>query len=83
MKSISTTASLKNEAVIPGDCDASYLFVSVMTALDEDGAMPPDGKGERLNEEEIRAVAQWINEGAKIGREKGKRGSDDTDRSKC
>lgn len=72
----------KNDVVIPGDWDASYLFVSVVTPPGEEGAMPPKGKGERLTEEEIRAVAQWIYEGARIGREKGKQGSDEMEPSK-
>ena len=72
----------KNDLVIPGDWDASYLFVSVVTPPGEDGAMPPQGKGERLNEAEIRAVAQWIHEGAKIGKEKGKQGPDEMEPSK-
>ncbi|MGJ8642414.1 MAG: c-type cytochrome domain-containing protein [Luteolibacter sp.] len=72
----------KNDVVIPGDWDASYLFVTLVMPLEEDGAMPPDGKGDRLNEEEIMAVAQWIHEGAKIGREKGDQGSDDMEPSK-
>ncbi len=64
----------KNDLVIPGDWDASYLFVSVVIPPGEDGTMPPEGKGERLSEQEIRTVAQWIHEGARIGREKGKQG---------
>ena len=72
----------KNDVVIPGDWDASFLFVSVVTPPGEDGAMPPKDKGERLNEQEIRAVAQWIYEGAKIGREKGKPGPAEMEPSK-
>lgn len=72
----------KNDVVIPGDWDASYLFVTLVMPLEEDGVMPPDGKGDRLNEEEIMAVAQWIHEGAKIGREKGERGPDEMEPSK-
>ena len=72
----------KNDVVIPGDWDASYLFVSVVTPPQEDGTMPPKGEGERLTEQEIRAVAQWIHEGAKIGREKGKQGPDEMEPSK-
>lgn len=72
----------KNDVVIPGDWDASYLFVTLVMPLKEDGAMPPDGKGDRLNEEEIMAVAQWIHEGAKIGKEKGEEGSEEMEPSK-
>lgn len=72
----------KNDVVIPGDWDASYLFVSVVTPPSEEGTMPPEDKGERLTEQEIRAVAQWIHEGAKIGREKGDKGADEMEPSK-
>ena len=60
----------KNDVVIPGDWDASYLFVTVVWPEHKKGAMPPKNKGERLTEKEIRTVAQWIHEGAKIDGEK-------------
>ncbi len=72
----------KNEVVIPGDWDASFLFVTLVRPQHEKGAMPPKSKGERLTEEEIMTVAQWIHEGAKIGREKGKKGPDEWDPKK-
>jgi hypothetical protein len=62
----------KNEVVVPGDWDASYLFVTLVRPQHEKGAMPPKNKGERLTEEEIMTVAQWIHEGAKIDGKKGK-----------
>ena len=66
----------KNEVVVPGDWDASYLFVTLVRSQHEKGAMPPKNKGESLTEKEIRTVAEWIHEGAKIGKEKGKAGPD-------
>lgn len=72
----------KNDVVIPGDWDASYLFVTVVWPEHKKGAMPPKNKGERLTEKEIRTVAQWIHEGAKIDGEKGKRGADELDPEK-
>ncbi|MDB4286659.1 hypothetical protein OAF06_01970 [Akkermansiaceae bacterium] len=72
----------KNDVVIPGDWDASYLFVTVVWPEHKKGAMPPKNKGERLTEKEIRTVAQWIHEGAKIDGEKGKKGSDELDPEK-
>ena len=69
----------KNEVVIPGDWDASFLFVTVVRPQHEKGAMPPRNKGERLTEEEIMTVAQWIHEGAKIDGKKGKKGPDKWD----
>ncbi|MDC0310883.1 hypothetical protein OAL06_01510, partial [Akkermansiaceae bacterium] len=64
----------KNEVVVPGDWDASYLFVTLVMPRHEKGAMPPKNKGESLTEKEIRTVAEWIHEGAKIDGEKGKPG---------
>ncbi|MGJ8696640.1 MAG: c-type cytochrome domain-containing protein [Verrucomicrobiaceae bacterium] len=72
----------KNDVVIPGDWDASYLFVSVVLPQKDDGAMPPEGKGDPLTEEEIKIVAQWIYEGARIAGEKGKKGSQEMDPEK-
>ena len=64
----------KNEVVVPGDWDASYLFVTLVMPRHEKGAMPPKNKGESLTEKEIRTVAEWIHKGAKIDGEKGKLG---------
>ena len=72
----------KNDVVIPGDWDASYLFVTIVWPEHKKGAMPPRNKGERLTEKEIRTVARWIHEGAKIDGEKGKKGSDELDPDK-
>ncbi len=72
----------KNDVVVPGDWDASYLFVTVVIPPGEKGTMPPKNKGERLTEQEIMTVAKWIHEGAKIGREKGDKGSDEMEPSK-
>ncbi|MGC6465847.1 MAG: c-type cytochrome domain-containing protein [Akkermansiaceae bacterium] len=65
----------KNDVVIPGDWDASYLFVTLVMDRHEKGVMPPKNKGEPLTEEEIMTVAKWIHEGAKIAGEKGEKGS--------
>jgi len=64
----------KNDVVVPGDWDASYLFVTLVMDRHEKGAMPPQGKGEPLTEKEIMDVAQWIHEGAKIAGQKGEKG---------
>ena len=72
----------KNDVVVPGDWDASYLFVTLVMPRHEKGSMPPEDKGEPLTEKEIMTVAQWIHEGAKIGRENGEKGSDEMEPSK-
>ena len=66
----------KNEVVVPGDWDASYLFVTLVMPQHEKGAMPPKNKGERLSEKEIMTVAKWIHEGAKIDGKRGRKGPD-------
>jgi len=64
----------KNSLVVPGDWDASYLFITLYRPEGDDDAMPPKGKGERLTEEEVTLVQQWITEGAPIKGERGAKG---------
>lgn len=52
------------ELVIKGDSLKSPLTLSV-SRLDEDTAMPPDGKGEPLTPEQVGLVRAWIDQGAK------------------
>ena len=72
----------KNDVVIPGDWDASYLFVTLVLPREKKGSMPPKNKGEALTEKEVMLVAQWIHEGAKIDGERGEKGPDEWDPSK-
>lgn len=72
----------KNDVVTPGDWDASYLFVTITRPHEDEKAMPPEGKGDPLTPEEVMKVANWIHEGAKIGRERGDKGSTDMDPAK-
>ncbi len=64
----------KNDTVLPGDWDASLLFITITRHQDSDDAMPPKGKGDSLSKEEIRTVQKWITEGAPINGDRGKRG---------
>lgn len=64
----------KNSVIVPGDWDASYLFVTLFRPADSEDAMPPKGKGERLTPEETRLVQQWIADGAAIVGKKGATG---------
>ena len=66
----------KNSLVVPGDWDASYLFITVFRPEDDEDAMPPKGKGERLNVDEVKLVMDWITEGAPINGERGDRGEE-------
>jgi len=67
----------KNDIVIPGNWDASYLFVTITRPHDAKEAMPPKGKGKPLTPDEVMKVANWIHEGASVDREKGEEGPDD------
>jgi hypothetical protein len=64
----------KNSLVVPGDWDASYLFITLYRPADDEEAMPPKGKGERLTPEEVTLVQRWITEGAPILGERGAKG---------
>lgn len=64
----------KDELVTPGDPDLSNLYFSLTRPRDDDGAMPPEKKGEQLTAEEINLVRKWILEGAPIKGKRGKRG---------
>jgi hypothetical protein len=64
----------KNSLVVPGDWDASYLFITLYRPEGDDDAMPPQGKGERLTPEEVTLVQKWITEGAPIKGERGAKG---------
>lgn len=66
----------KNSLVVPGDWDASYLFISIFRTEDDEDAMPPKGKGERLTVDEVKLVMQWITEGAPINGTRGDRGEE-------
>tara|TARA_R110002096_G_scaffold114770_8_gene248827 strand:- start:5946 stop:6605 length:660 start_codon:yes stop_codon:yes gene_type:complete len=65
----------KNDVVIPGDWDASYLFVTLFRPPEAKEAMPPKGKGDRLTAEEVVLVMQWIADGAPINGTKGDKGT--------
>ncbi len=54
-------------AIVPGDPDSSELIVR-LTTDDEDLRMPPEGKGQRLNEQQIDLVRRWISQGAPYAR---------------
>jgi hypothetical protein len=67
----------KNNVVVPGDWDGSYLFVAVSRPPGAKDAMPPKKKGDSLTPDEVMKVAKWIYEGARIDGEKGEKGAKD------
>jgi len=64
----------KDELVQPGNPKLSNLYYGLTRPRYDDGAMPPEKKGEQLTEEEIKMVRDWIIEGAPINGKRGKRG---------
>ncbi len=52
-------------AFLAGQSAKSHLIKFVSRA-DPDNAMPPEGKGEPLNETQVETLRKWIDEGAKI-----------------
>lgn len=52
------------EIVKKGD-SANSLIVQAVARLDEDAAMPPDGKGDPLGKDQIGLIRAWIDQGAK------------------
>ncbi len=64
----------KNNLVVPGDWDASYLFITLYRPADHEDAMPPEGKGDRLTAGEVELVQTWITEGAPINGVSGDKG---------
>ena len=75
----------KNSVVVPGNWDASYLFVSVSRRPGSDDAMPPKAKkgdGKSLTPDEVMKVAKWIHEGARIDGKRGDKGEKEDDPEK-
>ncbi len=56
--------SENGEILTKGDGKKGSLIVS-LARLEEDSAMPPDGKGTPLTPEEVGLVRAWIDQGAK------------------
>lgn len=52
------------KVVVPGKVDKSPLLWCV-ARLDEDTAMPPEGKADPLTKEQVALVRAWIEQGAK------------------
>lgn len=50
--------------VDPGDAAASLMHERITLPRDADGAMPPPGKGDPLTDTQIKAINQWISQGA-------------------
>ncbi|MBI4324428.1 MAG: c-type cytochrome [Chloroflexi bacterium] len=50
--------------VLPGKSEKSILVHNV-ARLDEDSAMPPEGKADPLTKEQVALIRAWIDQGAK------------------
>ena len=60
----SLKASENGKSIIPGKSADSSL-VKAIARLNEDDAMPPEGKGKPLTAEQIGLIRAWIDQGAK------------------
>ena len=56
--------SENGEILSKGDSKKGMLVLAV-SRLDDDAAMPPEGKGEPLTKEQVGLVRAWIDQGAK------------------
>ena len=52
------------KALVPNDIDESEIIYRI-TSSDPEEVMPPPEAGEKLNDEEINKIKQWISEGGK------------------
>jgi len=52
------------EVITPGQSAKSPLVIAV-ARLDDDTAMPPEGKGDPLSKDQIGLIRAWIDQGAK------------------
>ncbi|MEO1524828.1 MAG: DUF1553 domain-containing protein [Planctomycetota bacterium] len=59
--SLNAVGDSGKQAIVPGDLEASELLVRVLSK-DENTRMPPDG--DRLADEEIESLREWIGQGA-------------------
>ncbi|KAF0178370.1 MAG: hypothetical protein FD161_1919 [Limisphaerales bacterium] len=57
-------ASENGKSVIPGK-SADSALVKAIARVNEDDAMPPEGKGKPLTNEQIGLIRAWIDQGAK------------------
>ncbi|MEX2579731.1 MAG: PSD1 and planctomycete cytochrome C domain-containing protein [Verrucomicrobiales bacterium] len=55
-------------ALVPGDPEASELLFRVSLGEGDDDAMPPKGKGTKLDAEEIELIRRWIEQDAAFAR---------------
>lgn len=63
----------KEKTLVAGKPEESAMYhVTTLPSTDED-AMPPEGKGDPLTDEEKELLKKWITEGAKFGDWKGKK----------
>jgi hypothetical protein len=62
--------------IIPGNWDESWLYVVLSRPSSDGDAMPPEGKGDSLTENELKLVRDWITDGASLERGRSVAGGD-------
>jgi hypothetical protein len=60
-----------DENVVAGKPDASWLLKTMALPDSDEMAMPPEGKGDRVNAADQALVKKWIESGASFGAWKG------------
>jgi cytochrome c5 len=60
-----TLKGMGGDDVLSKGKSAESILVHSIARLDEDTAMPPEGKGDPLTKDEIGLVRAWIDQGAK------------------
>lgn len=60
-----TLKGAKGEAILKKGKSADSTIVHAVARLDEDEAMPPEGKGDPWTKEQIGLLRAWIDQGAK------------------
>lgn len=63
----------KDKAIVAGKPEESAIYHVTTLPPTDDDAMPPDGKGDPMTDEEKEVLKKWITEGANFGEWKGKK----------
>lgn len=61
----------EGDDVVPGNPEKSSVYTSITLPADDDAAMPPEKKGDRLTKEQQELIKKWIAEGADFGKWQG------------
>ena len=57
----------KEKCLVAGKASESTIYTATTVMRDDDKAIPPDGKGDPLTDQEKELLKKWIDEGANFG----------------